>query len=558
MGEVGKRLQGAGEVLPERITEPVRLAGAVPDELLVGAGEDAHGGSCGAVAGDLPVVVPIGCRHTFSRQHMAGTEERYGTYENARNPSCSPWAAESRERRSHRAAIHPRTAEVAPHGGRWKTADDSVEWVLLASNTGRDALCGGVPSRRRWPSVAQAAPGVVAGREQGAEGHQLPAVRVLIAAVAAAGILAFSACEKAADTSDREWEDVQRTVAWGRVDDARVLLFSWHEGRRVTQGGSLYTVREDGTGLAALRPPTPDSYDHSPLVSPDGTRIAYSAALDGSKVRHSELVTADLDGTDHLRLTHDDTGQHAPAWSPDGTRLAFSARNNLQTMAVDGSDTRTIARGLSLWGEPVWSPDGTRVAVRATAVGETYGEPDLYIVAADGSRLDQVAESAGQPQWSPDGRRIAYAREIDRYLKALDVLNLDDGAATPVIAMGRFDAFAWSRDGSEIFVGFYYSAIGPDVLSERGLFAISADGEGKARRVAPGSAVRALAWSADGTRLAVLTDPSLALAGDIDALVYTVAADGSDLRVVVRAGPAGPLEASAEGQAAPSADGRSP
>ena len=105
---------------------------------------------------------------------------------------------------------------------------------------------------------------------------------------------------------------------------------------------------------------------------------------------------------------------------------------------------------------------------------------------------------------------------------------------------GRFDAFVWSRDGSEILVGSYYFAVGQEVVSERGLFSVSVDGEGRMRRVTPESAIQALAWSGDRTRLAVLTDSSRQLANDIDALVYTVAADGSDIRVLVRAGPGGP------------------
>ena len=93
----------------------------------------------------------------------------------------------------------------------------------------------------------------------------MSAVRVL-SAVVAVGVLASAACEGVDDTSEREWEVVRPTVAWGRVGDATVLLFSWHEGQEAPSG-SLYIVREDGTGLAALRPPTSDSYDISPLVS---------------------------------------------------------------------------------------------------------------------------------------------------------------------------------------------------------------------------------------------------------------------------------------------------
>ena len=42
VGKLGEGLQCAREVLPERVAEPVGLTGAVPDELLVGAGTQAH------------------------------------------------------------------------------------------------------------------------------------------------------------------------------------------------------------------------------------------------------------------------------------------------------------------------------------------------------------------------------------------------------------------------------------------------------------------------------------------------------------------------------------
>ena len=65
-------MQGPGEVLPEGVAEPVSLPGAVPDELLVGAGEDAHGGGLVAVAGDLAVVVAVGADEVCQQPGVAG------------------------------------------------------------------------------------------------------------------------------------------------------------------------------------------------------------------------------------------------------------------------------------------------------------------------------------------------------------------------------------------------------------------------------------------------------------------------------------------------------
>ena len=48
------------------------MPGAVPDQLLVGAGEDAHGGGLVAVAGDLAVVVAVGADEVGEQPGVAG------------------------------------------------------------------------------------------------------------------------------------------------------------------------------------------------------------------------------------------------------------------------------------------------------------------------------------------------------------------------------------------------------------------------------------------------------------------------------------------------------
>ena len=59
VSKVGEGLQGRREVLSEPVAEPAGLPGPVPDELLVGAREDAYSRSLVAVAGDLAVVVTV-------------------------------------------------------------------------------------------------------------------------------------------------------------------------------------------------------------------------------------------------------------------------------------------------------------------------------------------------------------------------------------------------------------------------------------------------------------------------------------------------------------------
>ena len=60
MREVGEGLKCGPEVLQQRAAQPVALAGAIPGELLLGAGTHLHGGGEGAVARDRPVVAAVG------------------------------------------------------------------------------------------------------------------------------------------------------------------------------------------------------------------------------------------------------------------------------------------------------------------------------------------------------------------------------------------------------------------------------------------------------------------------------------------------------------------
>ena len=358
--------------------------------------------------------------------------------------------------------------------------------------------------------------------------------------------------------------------AWGYVDGGAVIVFRWDGGLH-GRDGSIYGVREDGAGLTLISPSVGDrralswtaaAYDASPAISPDGAQVAYATLRHSERPGHFDIVTAQLDlkprllffgsSRERQQLTTVGASESEPAWSPDGAQIAFLRDGYLHTMAADGSDVRGIAPGIPVDHEPpVWSPDGTRLAFR--------GEPDgvLYVVGADGSNLREVADRAaarriwsGRLAWSPDGRGIAFmARNDVSGGPDLYVADVEGNGRVTRIAWG-FGSPVWSPDGTEIFFGHGEAKKGP------GLYAVAVADPHHLRRVTEIKInnILGMAWSPDGTRLAVLKTPFsyYTFPGDgeyADILLFTVDADGANLRVLLREGLDGELVA--QGEVAP-------
>jgi dipeptidyl aminopeptidase/acylaminoacyl peptidase len=116
-------------------------------------------------------------------------------------------------------------------------------------------------------------------------------------------------------------------------------------------------------------PLTTDVQDHSPVFSPDGSKIAVSYR----QTDHWEIHVLNADGTGRVRLTstsyrtlveQEINGQTAhsfnnaaPTWSPDGTQLAFltdrSGQWEIWVMQADGSNQRPMFPPGTLGGIPL-------------------------------------------------------------------------------------------------------------------------------------------------------------------------------------------------------------
>ena len=192
-------------------------------------------------------------------------------------------------------------------------------------------------------------------------------------------------------------------------------------------------------------------FQTDPAWSPDGARIAFASAREGS----FDIYVMSADGTGTTRLTSAAANDQGPTWSPDGRRLAFSRSadgGHVWVMNADGTGARRLTDELAEEGEPAWSPDGHWLAYTRRASGSDFRE--IWVARPDGSGRRNVTKLQAKsyaPAWSPDSKRLAFSADWDGVRYDIYTIGLDgEDLRRPVRSPA--DAFepAWSPDGSEI------------------------------------------------------------------------------------------------------------
>ncbi|MGH3665046.1 MAG: LpqB family beta-propeller domain-containing protein [Egibacteraceae bacterium] len=196
-----------------------------------------------------------------------------------------------------------------------------------------------------------------------------------------------------------------------------------------------------------------------PSFSPDGKRVAFSAAVtDGSDGRYG-IYVARTGGSGVKRLTAPKYADLDPAWSPNGKKIAFSRDRlgnsrpssccQLARMNADGSRVQFMSstRGGTL---PSWAPDSKRVVYRAP------GGLRIKRLGESGSRSLRRGSNLTDPAWSPDGKRIAFIAHRGGGRSRLRTIAPGGGSAHTRIDSGRMmETPAWGSNSKTLwFVGY--------------------------------------------------------------------------------------------------------
>lgn len=191
--------------------------------------------------------------------------------------------------------------------------------------------------------------------------------------------------------------------AWG--PDARTLVFASYAPMP-----DVFLATLDGRPLTRPVQGSDSISNTTPVLSPDGTKIAFTTSRGGVGGNYDVWV-ANRDGSNQHNVTPgtDRWSEGAPTWSPDGARLAFTSdRTGVNQIYVMNADGTGIQR-MTFAGKadrPTWSKLGYIAYTLERAGGHDIAVLDLG--RGESRVLTDGVGSCRQPTAAPNGRHIVF------------------------------------------------------------------------------------------------------------------------------------------------------
>jgi TolB protein len=186
----------------------------------------------------------------------------------------------------------------------------------------------------------------------------------------------------------------------------------------------IFVMNADGSNPVNLTQ-TPHDQEHYPQVSPDGTKICFSADEGEGRDTIRSLYVMDVDGGNRKKLT-----DHArePFWSPDSKVVGFLPQEYPKFNVIDyytkGMSFYDLSTGkieahvnstnLHHLYNPGFAPNGKWIVATVHAgMGVSHG---ILLIAAHGTNIINLNIPGCRPCFSPDGKQIAWGsgdHEVD-------------------------------------------------------------------------------------------------------------------------------------------------
>jgi len=195
--------------------------------------------------------------------------------------------------------------------------------------------------------------------------------------------------------------------AWS-PDGERIAFSSDRDGDQ-----EIFTIRPDGTGLR--RHTRDERRDVHPYWSPAGDTLIFNREDEAGKLA---LWTVGADGGEAGLLRSGDEESSYASYSPDGSRVAYVAwldggeNGEIHVLDLASGVATRLTDNEVFDGYPVWGPGG-RDVLYSSRSGPTGDDFDLYLVDAGGGtprRLTGTEATDVRADWSAAAGKIVFNR----------------------------------------------------------------------------------------------------------------------------------------------------